>query len=306
MKKMYYFFLLTFLIYSLEHAPLLAQGEKLGIRFENRGSASLNNPKPDIAEDTKVNFFTIALNASWKSKIDKQKLGLTTLTLGAEYRLTNLNYEQLTLPVGSTQVENLHMLRLQIDYMKIIKQKWILSVFARPGIFTDFEEPDFKHTRLEGLVLFDRIKNQKTIYGIGVGRSAGFGRVLILPILHYLYRTPTFVADILLPSRVDVGWIKAKWYLGLNMSLSGNQFRLGNLQNGFPDSNVLGVSDVTVGPSIRYNTSKTTYFLLEGGMTGLRRWEFRNDDRKGDERFVQEFDPNLTWFARVGFVLKHK
>ncbi len=305
MNQSFYLSFFVFILCSFLSLTASAQGEMLGIRIENRGMAGLNKPSPVFGEDVQVGLLSAGINTSLKRKIDKQKLGLTTLTLGAEYRFTALNYEQLTLPANNALSEQLHMLRIQVDYSKIMKQKWILSVFLRPGIFTDFEDLDWSHARIEGLVLLDYIKNKQNIIGFGVGRSAGFGRVLILPVFHYLYRSPTFVADILLPSRIDVGWIKNKWYMGLNASVSGNQFQLGNLQNGFPESDVIGVSDVTLGPVLRYNVSEKSYFLLEGGATGLRRWEFRNDNLDGDARFIQEFDPNITWFLRTGFVIKH-
>ncbi len=305
MNHFFYIFVQIFIFSLLFPIMVNAQGEQLGIRIENRGNASLNQPSPALGEDTQVSLWSANINASIKKKIDKQKLGLTTLILGAEYRFTGLNYDQLTAPTNNEFAENLHMLRLQIDYTKIIKQKKILSVFFRPGIFTDFENLDWSHARIEGLVLLDYIKSKETIIGFGVGRSAGFGRVLVLPVFHYLYRSPKFIADILLPSRVDIGWIKNKWYMGFNASVTGNQFQLGNLQNGFAGSDRIGVSDLTLGPVLRYNTGKKAYFLLEGGMTGLRRWEFRNDDLDKDERFIQEFDPKVTWFLRTGFVIRH-
>lgn len=303
MKQNYFITALCLCLIS----PFLAwaQGEKLGIRIENRGMATLNAPSPDINKDIEVSRLDVGLNTSFKIKLDEKKLGLTTLTLGAEYRYTNLSYDGLQLPDGNELAEDLHMLRLQIDYMKVLNQKWILSLFIRPGVFTDFQDISSEHFRVEGLALMDYRKSQQTLIGFGVGRSANFGHVLVLPVFHYLHRSPKFMVDMLLPSRIDIGWISNKWYYGLNASLSGNQFRLGNLQNGFIGKNTVGVSDFTVGPKIRYNTAKKSYLFLTGGFTGLRRWEFRNEDLSNDERVLQDLDPNLTWFLRTGFVINH-
>lgn len=304
MKQNYFFFifLLSFFI------PLVAWGqvgEKLGIRIENRGLTGLNNPSPELSDNIEVGRFDLGLNASFKLKLDKQKLGLTSLSLGAEYRYTRLIYNDFQVPDGNSLAEDLHMLRLQIDYMKVFKQKWILSLFFRPGIFTDFQDISIEHFRLEGLALLDYRKSQQTLLGFGVARSANFGRVLILPVFHYLYRSPKFAVDMLLPARVDVGWIKKKWYYGINASLSGNQYRLGNLQNGYTGKNTVGIADFTIGPNIRYNTSKKSFLFLNGGFTALRRWEFRNEDLSNDERVLQDVDPNLTWSLRTGFVIKY-
>ncbi|GAB4396015.1 MAG: hypothetical protein OHK0053_08490 [Microscillaceae bacterium] len=308
-KKLYCLSFLALLFYLGGGMPQLqAQGERFGIRFENRGQVALDNPDPAFPSEGRVNAWGLALNGSFRKKIDKQKLGLTTLTLGAEYRFARLNYEGFELAPGQSLVQNLHAARLQIDWVKVLnpkKPKWILALLFRPGIFSDFEALDWHHVRLEGAALLSYRTNQKAIYGFGVGRSAGFGRTLILPLLQYTYRSPKFVADILLPSRADVGWIKKKWYWGLNASIVGNQFQLGNLQNGFPGSDRAGISDLTLGPVLRYNLSKNNYFLLEGGVTGLRRWEFRDDRRDGDQRFIQDFDPQPTWFLRTGFQIRY-
>ncbi len=298
MKQNYLIFI--FLLCWFGSSSVWAQGEKLGVRIEYRGLAGLNDPSPQLSDSIEVGRFDLGLNASSKLKIDKKKLGLTTLTLGAEYRYTRLNYNDFELPDGNSLAEDLHMLRLQIDYMKVFKQKWILSIFFRPGIFSDFQEVSWEHFRIEGLALLDYRKSQQTLIGFGVARSANFGRVLVLPVFHYLHRGPKFAVDMLIPSRIDVGWINKKWYYGLGGSLSGNQFRLGNLQNGFDGKNTVGVSDFTLGPKIRYNTAPKSYVFLTGGFTALRRWEFSDDDD-----VIQDLDPNLTWFLRTGFVINH-
>ncbi len=300
-----YFFIFLLFVNCL--APLFAwsQGEKLGFRIENRGLSGLREPSPEISDNIKVGRFDLGLNASFKRKVDKKKLGLATLTLGAEYRYTRLQYNDFELSDSNSLAENLHMMRLQTDYMKVLNQKWILSIFFRPGIFTDFQKVSLEHFRIEGLALLDYRKSQQTLLGFGVARSANFGRVLILPVFHYLHRSPKFVLDMLLPSRIEIAWIKKKWYYGVNGSLSGNQFRLGNLQNASNGENTVGVSDFTLGPKIRYNTAPKSYIFLTGGFTVLRRWEFRNDDLNNDDRVLQEIDPNLTWFIRSGFVINH-
>lgn len=267
--------------------------------------AGLNAPSPNLTEDIEVGRFDVNINGSIKKKIDKQKLGLTTISLGAEYRYTNLRYNGLPDVIDNELVKDLHMLRLQIDFTKVFKMKWILSVLLRPGIYSDFENIDSDHFRLEGAVLLDYRKSQTTFIGFGVARSTRFGRLLVLPVFHYLYKSPKFTADILLPARVDVGWTQKKWYYGINASVSGNQYTIGSQFNNFVGKNTIGISDAVIGPNFRYYTNEKSYVFLTGGATAARRWEFRDDNLSGDDRFLQEFDPNITWFARAGFIIRH-
>jgi hypothetical protein len=307
-------FIFFFLGLMALRSTAFAQREQLGIRYEQFGSANFSNPTKRLNDETAVSASSVLLNGSFRTLLDKE--GRTLLTSGIQYRFTQLSYDNypklfpLNSPVNMMEsfadapaTEQVHFVMLDLVLMHVLSKDWILFAALRPGLFSDFNNITSNHFRVEGGAFLDyRFENGLTL-GFGAARSSNFGRVFIVPLIHLIYfGGESFMIDALLPQRAELWYYPNKtWELGINLSLTGSQYRLGNELTTQYSANQFGFANATASPIVRYNLFHKLYLSLEAGYTFIRRAEQSNSDLDGEARFIQQFNPKQTWFFRTGF-----
>ncbi len=292
-------------------APAYAQREQFGIRYEQFGVVNLDKAEPGLLGNS-FSAFALTGNASFKVFLDKR--GASSLTLGAQYRYVRLEPEVrlpvVTAPPSSSTVNaprEAHLLFLDLVLQQRLSDIFTLFVAARPGIFSDFRNVVFDHTRLEGAAFLDwRVGDELTL-GFGAARTSNFGRVLIVPILHVIYfGGESFMIDAIIPRNLDLIFYPSKeWELGVSVLLNGSEYRVGDATLNSLNMNQFGFANLTAGPIVRYQFLEKTYLSLEGGYTLLRRTELADYRLSGDARFLQQFNPANTWFFRAGIQLMY-
>ncbi|MCS7013362.1 MAG: DUF6268 family outer membrane beta-barrel protein [Chloroherpetonaceae bacterium] len=303
--RLFLYQLLTFSLCFVISAPLYAQREQLGIRYEQFGVVNLDRAEPSLAGNS-FSASALSLNASFKVFLDKR--GASSLTVGAQYRFVSIaqsiNVRPSNNPGPSVPApREAHLLYLDLVWQQRLSTDFTLLVAARPGIFSDFRNIVFDHTRLEGAAFVDwRLSDELTL-GLGASRTSNFGRVLIVPILHIIYfGGELFMIDAIIPRNLDFIFYPSKeWEIGLSILLNGSEYRVGDAALNNLNMNQFGFANLTVGPIVRYQFLEKTYLSLEGGYTVLRRTELADYRLSGDARFLVQFNPANTWFIRAGF-----
>jgi hypothetical protein len=295
----------TFLLVAASHSAQ-AQREQFGIRYEQFGAVNLDNASPSLSGNS-FSASSLTANASFKIFLDKR--GASSLTVGAQYRYVSIaqsinvrpNREASFAPAIDAP-RAAHFIFLDLIWQQRLSDIFTLFVAARPGVFSDFQNVVFDHSRFEGAAFVDwRVSDELTL-GLGAARTSNFGRVLIVPIAHVIYfGGESFMIDAIIPRNVDFMFYPSKeWELGVSFLLNGSEYRLGDASLNSINMNQFGFANLTAGPIVRYQFIEKTYLSLEGGYTVIRRTELVDNRMSGDARLLQQYNPANTWFLRAG------
>ncbi len=300
-------FLLHVLFFVFFPSLLFAQREQAGLRVEHFGSSRLSTPLLPLASpDARFSAQQAHLNFNFRTILGEE--GETVIYNGFQYRFLRATFDDVVFPyLGSFLIlypypptREYHFLFYDFLVLHSLSDTYTLVATLRPGVFSDFKNLTREHFRLEGAFFIDRQMSESLTLGLGIARSSNFGRVLLLPIVHVLYfGGSSYMLDVLLPSRAELWFYPTKSLeAGVNLSLSGSQYAIGE-ENPL-SANQFGFANATVSPIVRYNLFSKLYLSTELGYTFVRRVELVNNRLKGEARFVQQFNPNNTWFLRFG------
>ncbi|MFQ3596994.1 MAG: DUF6268 family outer membrane beta-barrel protein [Chloroherpetonaceae bacterium] len=293
-------FLFHVLFFVFFPSLLFAQREQVGLRVENFGSSGFSNPLVAVASpNPRFSAQQAHLNFNFRTILGEE--GETVIYNGFQYRFLRANFDDVVFAnLAYPSTREYHFLFYDFLVLHSLSDAYTLVATLRPGIFSDFKNLTREHFRLEGAFFIDRQMSESLTLGLGIARSSNFGRVLLLPIVHVLYfGGSSYMLDVLLPSRAELWFYPTKSLeAGVNLSLSGSQYAIGEANS--LSANQFGFANATVSPIARYNLFSKFYLSTELGYTFVRRVELVDNRLKGEARFVQQFNPNNTWFLRFG------
>jgi hypothetical protein len=316
-----------------------AQREQAGIRYEFFGPRPTAGSTPASLNGSQIGMSLLTVNGGFQSQLDKE--GASVLNVQFVYRNAMAQYG-VPAAGGTFNQASItgHAIYSDILFLQTLSDKFQLAAAARAGLFTDFNNINLSHFRIEPLFFLDYFFDDKFIAGLGfVYNTSNFGRLISVPLLHiYWIPTPEILVDGLLPTRLDFWYYPSKQVdLGLSIVLNGTQFQLGQapaipgIDRTMPevkrvqDINQMFFANATVGPNIRYNLFDKTYISLEGGYSIVRRFGFDAGSPAGSglvparngagaaygdtdyiASYLRGFDFSInTWFVRAGIQIMY-
>ncbi len=319
-----------------------AQREQAGIRYEFFGPRATANSTPSSLSGSQIGMSLLTVNGGFQTQLDKE--GSSVLNVQFIYRNAAAQFG-VPKAGGTFDPASImgHGLYSDILFLQTLSDKFQLAVAARAGLFSDLNNINLSHFRVEPLFFLDYFFDDKFIAGLGfVYNTSNFGRLISVPLLHiYWIPTPEILVDGLLPTRLDFWYYPSKqWDLGVSIALNGSQFQLGQsptalagfsrlstdgtMKNG-KDINQMFFANATIGPNIRYNIFDKTYVSLEGGYSIVRRFGFDAGSPVGTgsipsqnaakaaytdsdyiASYLRGFDFGInTWFIRAGIQIMY-
>lgn len=313
--------------------PSFAQREQASIRFELFGPRTIPAATPSLFNGGTIGGSLLTVAGGFQAQLDRD--GTMILSNQLVYRNALATFPTAKNPTtnefnyGSISG---HALYYEGIYLQTLSDKFQLALAMRAGLFSDLNNINLSHFRIEPLFFLDYFLNEQLTLGLGfVYNTSNFGRLISVPLLHiYWIPSSEVLVDGLLPTRLDIWYYPSKqWDLGLSIVLNGTQFQLGQAPSIFgidrtdkrvADINQMFFANATIGPNIRYNIFEKTYVSVEGGYSIVRRFGFDAGDPKGSglvpartaagqaygdtdyiASYLRGFDFGVnTWFLRFG------
>jgi hypothetical protein len=310
-----------------------AQREQVGVRYEVFGTRTIPAATPNTFNGGNIGGSLFTFNAGFQSQLDRD--GTMLLNSQFVYRNANTFFPVAKNPInGDFTYGSIggHAIYYEGIYLQTISEKFQLALAARAGLFSDLNNINLSHFRIEPLFFLDYFVDEKLTLGLGyVYNTSNFGRLISVPLLHiYWIPSSEVLLDALLPTRLDLWYYPSKqWDLGLSIVLNGSQFQLGQspgiigldrTDKRVQDINQMFFANATIGPNIRYNIFEKTYVSFEGGYSIVRRFGFDKGSPDGTglvpartaanaaygdtdyiASYLRGFDFGFnTWFLRFG------
>jgi Domain of unknown function (DUF6268) len=294
-------------------APAFAQREQLNIKYEIIGCRPISTATPTTLNGGSVSASTLYVVGGFQNQLDRE--GMMLLTNNLSYRLVQGRFP--TLRTGDEYTMSnitVHQIAYDGTYLQTLSEKFQLAVNLKMGLFSDLQNVNLSHFRIEPTAFLDWFAADSWTLGLGISYgTSNFGRLITVPVLHVYHvgEGGQFLIDALLPSRADFWYYPSKqWDLGISIALNGSQFQLGappTIETDKPPEIIrqFHFSNATIGPNIRYNLFDKTYLSVEGGYTILRRFGFANANGRLDTDYVAQMLPAFnfnvnTYFFRFG------
>lgn len=292
---------------------LFAQREQIVVRSEFFPAVATD---PSSGTNGEVSAFSQFFALGKRSVLNEEGSAVLTSTLSYRYTSLNYTFDSPGLPVNGdpegmyrTDLANngvdLHLIRADLLYMKILNRKWLLYALGRPMMASDLDGVDIEDFRLEAAVFTEYRFGRKFRGGLGISRSSSFGRVLWVPLARIFYRPARKVLiEGILPSRLDAWYIPSKnWEYGLGVSLIGAQFSVS--ENNALNGNQFGWANGIASLQVKRLLKGKWYAQVDAGLSIIPRQELIDYDFNffpswnPDLRF--ELNPDPTPVIRVGF-----
>jgi hypothetical protein len=197
-------------------------------------------------------------------------------------------------PSGFGAVPALSFLSAAITYAHSVSDSHTLVASFRPGIFADLSSFSGGAFRPEGFFLWDYQSTPELTVGLGIARGSNFGRVLIVPVVHLLWTSESWLLDVFAPAKAEIWYLpNPQWEFGFTAALSGSQYSSVDATRGFDTVRLAGLF---LGPAARYRIFDKGFVSLEAGVDTLRRLEFVSN-----ETLVADLAPGTQVFMRAGF-----
>jgi len=261
-----------------------------GIEYKHHPASSLTNKK---AGKISFNELSAYVNIPIQFKNDK-----TILVIGPRYERLEYQIQEPSIEFTST----LH--KVSVNFLALHKwnKKWTSVFSVRPGIGSDFK----KETSL-GPLLFESsallIKKQKKGLSIGAGLlyTNYIGKGTFLPLGLVNYKVGNHTIDAVLPSSAKYHFQlneKYKLQLGAAFSFTNGTFNSTLPNYTFVDSSQIEdivFSQLNIGPSVKARFAKNIQLEVVGGLTTLRKFDFRDFNKAS-----VELSPANNGFFQIG------
>lgn len=252
-----------------------AQREQAGIRYEFFGPRSIPAATPNTYNGGQVGMSLLTVNGGFQLQLDKE--GSSVWNNQFVYRNATATFPTAKAANGDFTNTSLtgHAIYYEGLFLQTLSEKFQLALALRAGLFSDMNNINLSHFRLEPIAFLDWFVDDKFILGAGFAYgTSNFGRLVNTPLIHiYWIPTPEILVDGLLPTRLDFWYYPSKQIdLGLSIVLNGTQFQLGQSPNiqgidrtmpatsarpelvrRTADIDQMYFANATIGPNIRYN-----------------------------------------------------
>jgi len=261
-----------------------------------------NLKDPDIGtfqKDLQVRVTTIKIKASYPNPISQK----TFLMHEILYDRFDMDYKNWDQTQGGREIPHGHAIKYNLMIMYTLSQNWSLLAFITPGLASDFaaklSTDDFT---IEAVAVLIYKFSQKFSLGGGLAYSRQLGEPLPLPILALDWNNGSNMrARAILPANFEFWYMmNPRFELGLILGGDGNEYH-GDPNRYGGDNPKLKYSVFTFGPSLKYRLNESWSFLIDGGYTFQRRFEFTNEI--GDLEVEDNYDLKNAAYIRIGFQL---
>jgi len=219
----------------------------------------------------------------------------TVLVNELSYQLIEFEYRELVYPL-----RRLHSASYTLMLQHRLSQKWSVWALGTPSLASDLKaevsENDFN---FQAAAIAIHHFSDRFSLGLGAAYTTQFGSGEVLPILALDWNNgKNLMAKAILPASLEF-WYRpgAALDLGLLVSGDGNNFR--------GDPEIYQVADpelrytmLTIGPAAKIRLAKYVRLNVEGGITGLHRFEFFDGDTE-----MSSYDLKPSQYARIGLTL---
>jgi hypothetical protein len=187
------------------------------------------------------------------------------------------------------------------DYMLMLQRRlslqWSVWTIGTISMASDLEsDVSDKDFGFQAAVIFIRHYSERFSLGAGVAYSAQFGEAQVVPILAFDWNNGSnLMARAILPVSLEF-WYRPGQRVDLGFIVSGD----GNNFHGDPDTYLvdnprLRYTMLTIAPAVKLTLSSWLKLNIEGGLVGLHRFEFYDDDNE-----VGSFDMEPDYYVRTG------
>lgn len=247
---------------------------------------------------------TNSVSAQVAHRIFLDEDGANLLTLGLGFTQTKLEDDRLS---GAESDRDLRTVVPTANLMKILNDEYSLVATLRTGFYGSLEGSLGDDFRVEGGVVVTKFITDSLTMGLGIGRGTNFGRDMVVPLVQILwFASDSIIVRGLLPVNASVWYIPSpEWEFGFIYRLNGSLYNLDNTN--VAGAEQLGFAAAHVGLAARRNLWNTNFLEFEAGFTGLRRYEFNNEEKinfiaADDPFFIREVD-NVP-YVRFGWIQK--
>jgi hypothetical protein len=181
-------------------------------------------------------------------------------------------------PAEPVWVESLYDVDLELVLLRVLSDRWRMTVVLAPGLAGDFRDVRLGHATLQGAVVFQRSLGEARGWGLGASVTNAFGEVRVVPVLAFESRSEDVGIEVLAPARASVfSGIAGRVQAGFRVGVDGNAYglaRAGTLEGG-----TVRYSVVDLGPAMEISLTEHLRLSAEGGLSLGRRLEV--EDRSG-------------------------
>jgi len=275
MKDLYLFGLVMILIFtqiSIAQMP----GPSFSANYDFFPFSELKNPDAGtFQEDLKIRVTTIKVKASYPNPVSHR----TFLMHEILYDRFDMDYKNWDEVQGGPEIPHGHAIKYNLMIMHSFSEKWSMLAFITPGLASDFRSKLTKDDiTIEAALVFVYKFSPKFSLGGGLAYSRQFGEPMPLPVIALDWNNGSNMrARAILPSNLEFWYMMSpKFELGLILGGDGNEYH-GDPKRYGGDNPKLKYSVFTLGPSLKYRLNESWSFLIDGGYTFQRRFEFTND-----------------------------
>ena len=299
MKEFYFVILILLFILSQGVFPQSPE-PSFSASYDFYPYSNIKEPDPGtFQEDLQVRVATIKIKASYPNPIS-QKTFLMHEILYDRFDMDYKNWDEIQ---GGREIPHGHAVKYNLMIMYTFSDNWSLLAFITPGLASDFaaklSTDDFT---IETALIFIYKFSPKFSLGGGLAYSRQFGEPLPLPVLVLDWNNGSNMkARAILPANLEIWYMwNPRFELGLVLSGDGNEYH-GDPGRYGGDNPKMKYSVFTMGPSLKYRLNESWSFLIDGGYTFQRRFEFTNEI--GSTEVEEILDLENAGYVRIGFQL---
>ncbi|MCK0146709.1 DUF6268 family outer membrane beta-barrel protein [Arenibacter sp. F26102] len=255
-------------------------------------------PNSEVGDVSKT---TIGVDIPVINSYDKE-----SFSVGASYQSTNLSYVDKDVPFETDQIEGFHTFALKLQYNRLLKNNWGITLMAQSQISSNFDEMDFSEKDLffNGALIFDKLNEEKrSMWSFGVINDAQYGLYFPIPTVSYTKRINDFWAYKLgVPdSRVKWTWNKNSNFEAF-AALDGFSGNINDDIEIYKEDYVGTLRQTSVVSGLAYNFNFWRNFQLnaKSGYTLYNHMEVQNYDNEE----IYDFDLANGWYFNVGMSYK--
>jgi len=299
MKKVYFIGLIFVFIFT-QYVSAQPLGPSFSASYDFYPYSNLKDP--DIGtfqENSKIRATTIKIKASYPNPISQR----TFLMHEILYDRFDMDYKNWDEVQGGPEIPHGHAIKYNLMIMHSFSEKWSMLAFITPGLASDFRSKlstdDFT---IETALVFVYKFSPNFSLGAGLAYSRQFGEPMPLPVIALDWNNGSNLkAKAIIPASLELWYmLSQRFELGLVLSGDGNEYH-GDPKRYGGDNPKLKYSVFTLGPSLKYRLNESWSFLIDGGYTFQRRFEFTNDI--GKLEVEENYDLKNAAYVRIGFQL---
>ena len=251
-------------------------------------------PNSEVGDVSKT---TIGVDIPVINSNDKE-----SFSVGASYQSTNLTYVDRDVPFETYQIEGFHTFALKLQYNRILKNNWGVTLMAQSQISSNFDEMDFSEKDLffNGALIFDKLNEEKgSMWSFGVINDAQYGLYFPIPTVSYTKRiNDSWAYKLGVPdSRVKWTWNKNSSFEAFT-ALDGFTGNINDDIEIYKEDYLGTLRQTSVVSGLEYNFNFWRNFQLnaKGGYTLYNHMEVQGYDNEE----IYDFNMVNGWYFNVG------